>query len=107
MVVDRLGYLHPEATWQISKSGGAIPKWRRDGKELFYLAAGRQITAVDVTLPRDGKGTFQAGIPKPLFASHAGGSGRFTVSRDGRRLLMFVRTEEDSGPSAATRCWWC
>lgn len=58
------------AKGQISKSGGMVPKWRRDGKELFYVAAGRQFTAVDVTLP---KGTLQAGIPKPRFASRAGG----------------------------------
>ena len=91
------------AKWQISKSGGTVPKWRRDGKELFYLAADRQLTAVDVTLPRDAKGSLQAGIPKPLFASRAaGGLPRFAGSRDGQRFLIFVRTEDDSGPSPAT-----
>ena len=35
---------------QISKGGGSRARWRRDGKELFYLAADGKIMAV--TLPR-------------------------------------------------------
>jgi len=34
--------------WQVSYDGGNWPKWRRDGKELLYLAADRRIVAVDV-----------------------------------------------------------
>src|SRR5712671_6499055 len=34
--------------WQVSDSGGRWPRWRRDGKELLYLGAGRRIVAVEV-----------------------------------------------------------
>ncbi len=47
------------AKWMISKNGGAHPMWRRDGKELFHLATGRNMMAVDVKLPAKGAaGTF-------------------------------------------------
>src|SRR5262249_2436512 len=50
--------------FQISTGeGGRQPRWRRDGKELFYLSADDRLMAVDVkTQPR-----FEAGAPKPLF----------------------------------------
>ena len=41
----------------------AQPRWRRDGRELFYIAADRKLMAVEVKLGA----TFEAGVPKPLF----------------------------------------
>src|SRR5947209_600312 len=32
-----------ESQGQISAAGGAFPRWRRDGKELFYVAADRKL----------------------------------------------------------------
>ncbi|MDH4070674.1 MAG: protein kinase, partial [Ignavibacteria bacterium] len=34
--------------WQVSSNGGAQPRWRKDGKELFYVDAARILTAVPV-----------------------------------------------------------
>ena len=34
--------------WQVSTNGGSTPRWRRDGKELFYLASDSRIMSVDV-----------------------------------------------------------
>src|SRR4029079_3167873 len=34
--------------WQISTEGGRGPRWRADGKELFFLAAPDRVMAVDV-----------------------------------------------------------
>jgi hypothetical protein len=45
------------------RRGGELPKWRRDGKELFFLF-GDGYFAVDVKT--DGA-SFEAGIPRPLF----------------------------------------
>ncbi|MGA2606851.1 MAG: hypothetical protein ABSH01_05265 [Terriglobia bacterium] len=47
----------------VSRDGGNQPRWRRDGKELFYLSLGGKLMAVDVT---EGP-IFKAGSPKPLF----------------------------------------
>jgi Tol biopolymer transport system component len=35
--------------WQVSTGGGVQPRWRRDGKELFYVAFDRTLMAVDVS----------------------------------------------------------
>jgi Tol biopolymer transport system component len=51
------------AKWQISTSGGGQPRWRRDGKELFYISADRKLMAVSVK----GDTAFETGAPQPLF----------------------------------------
>ena len=53
--------------WQISATGGIDPMWRRDGKELFLSHARQKLMAVHVNTGTTNAGTFQAGIPKPLF----------------------------------------
>ncbi len=50
--------------WQVSVAGGSNPRWRRDGKELFYLAADSDLMAAEV----DTRGpVFQVGAVRPLF----------------------------------------
>jgi Tol biopolymer transport system component len=76
--------------YQISTSGGAQPQWRRDGKELFYVSAGK-LMAVQVKLGA----TVEAGAPQPLFpVSQAitlvGGIVAYQPSRDGQRFLVNV-----------------
>ena len=53
----------PGGRWRVSTGGGTQPRWRRDGRELFYIAAGRKLMAADV---KPGA-TFEAGVPKLLF----------------------------------------
>jgi hypothetical protein len=86
--------------WQVSVNGGALPKWRRDGKELFY-ELGDTYFAVDVKT--DGP-SFAAGIPKPLFTVHTattavGGSSPFAVTRDGQRFLVLAASDEKAPSS--------
>jgi WD40-like Beta Propeller Repeat len=50
-----------EKKWKISSSGGYEPRWRADGREIYYLGEDRKLMAVSV-----GPGaTF--GVPEPLF----------------------------------------
>ena len=78
--------------WQVSTGGGAQPQWRRDGKELFYLAPDRKLMAAEV----NGAGpTFVAGVLKPLFEAHvnsifpgAGNATYYAVTGDGQRFLV-------------------
>ena len=37
-----------QGKWPISVAGGTEPAWRRDGKELFYLAPDRHLMAVPI-----------------------------------------------------------
>ena len=81
--------------WQVSNNGGTQPRWRRDGKELFYLAPDGKMMASPVTT-----GTrFDAGTPVPLFQANAreqvAGSElvMYDVTRDGQRFLINTRME--------------
>ena len=47
----------------ISRDGGSEPRWRRDGKELFYFSPDGKLMAADVT---EGL-TFKARVPRTLF----------------------------------------
>jgi serine/threonine protein kinase/Tol biopolymer transport system component len=73
--------------WQISTAGGSYPRWRRDGKELYYIAPGDTLMAVDV---KAGSG-FTAGAPKPLFRTRIKSLDiffQYDVSPDGQRFLV-------------------
>ena len=77
------------AKYQISTAGGTTPRWRRDGKELFYVSVDRKLMAVPVKLGA----TVEAGAPQPLFAVSPlalNGLGNFFYApmRDGQRFLV-------------------
>jgi hypothetical protein len=86
-----------EGKWQVSRGGGKEPRWRADGKEIFYLAPGGMLTAVSVSTIN----SFATGTPTPLFQFH----GRavisstdvfsYDVSKDGKRFLVnrYVKPE--------------
>jgi WD40 repeat protein len=91
--------------WMVSKGGGNQPIWRRDGKELFYISADSKLMAVEVAAA---SGTFQAGIPKALFAAPIWGGGainnvtRYDVTADGKKFLInSLPTETTSAPPSA------
>jgi Tol biopolymer transport system component len=52
----------PGGEYQVSNSGGTSPRWRRDGKELFYLSLDGKLMAVEVKAGS----TFEAGAAKPF-----------------------------------------
>jgi len=51
--------------WQVSTSGGRFPRWRRDGRELYYLAPDNRIIAAGVNAQES---RFEVGAVQPLFA---------------------------------------
>ncbi|HEY4579582.1 MAG TPA: hypothetical protein VIG89_00985, partial [Candidatus Acidoferrales bacterium] len=76
----------PGGKRQISTVGGILPRWRRDGTEIFYLTPDNKLMAAAV----NGKGSsFEVGIVKPLFDTRAtGGRYPYDVSADGQRFLI-------------------
>ncbi len=81
--------------WQVSTGGGAQPHWRRDGKELFYIAPDRKLMAVDVKLGS----TFETSAPKTLFQTKVvryEAPNRYVVAGDGQRFLVNSPIEEVS-----------
>jgi dipeptidyl aminopeptidase/acylaminoacyl peptidase len=89
--------------WQISAAGGAYPRWRRDGKELFYVAAGQKLMVV----PVQADSTFQAGRPQALFELHFFQPViPYNASADGQRFLVNTPLEEDnSSPVTVVLNW--
>jgi Tol biopolymer transport system component len=86
----------PRSRWQVSSGEGVEPRWRRDGKELFYYG-GRMLWAVDV---KPDATTFEAGVPKALFEMRVPEDGlrrnRFVVTADGQRFLFVSPAGEAS-----------
>jgi hypothetical protein len=77
--------------WQITAQGGVEPKWRHDGRELYYLALDGKLMAVPVKSER----TFEAGTGSPLFETPltvsrptASRDRRYDVTADGRFLIV-------------------
>ena len=75
---------------RVSTAGGRLPVWRRDGSELFFVAADGQMMASSV---KTGGTEFQFAAPKPLFKTRTlsleGGIFReYDVSSDGQRFLI-------------------
>ncbi|MGQ0736911.1 MAG: hypothetical protein ACT4QD_25075 [Acidobacteriota bacterium] len=84
------------AKWPISSGGGSAPRWRADGREIFYVAPDRKLMAMDVRIPP----TFEPGVPRPLFEVSFDTPGRipvdvlpYVVAGDGQRFLMSRVTE--------------
>jgi len=72
---------------QITTDGGVQPRWRHDGKELFYLGLDGRIMAVDLRIDS----TIDAGVPRPLFNTRLNpdqARDQFAVAADGQRFLV-------------------
>jgi Tol biopolymer transport system component len=79
------------AKFQISRGGGTQPIWRRDGRELFFLAPDGTMMAASIAAGAQ----FEFSTPRPLFASGVDSSvgtlrRTYTVTRDGQRFLLNV-----------------
>jgi serine/threonine protein kinase len=74
---------------RVSTAGGDEPEWRRDGKELFYLAPDSTLMAVGV---RESGSTVTVDVPQPLFLTNVERArvirNNYTVSLDGQRFLV-------------------
>lgn len=104
----------PGGKYQVSSSGGANPRWRRDEKELFYLTPDGKLMAVEVKAGS----TFEAVAAKPLFdekisrwfASGAGAGinsrDNYAVSSDGQRFLRNDLMEVSGSPPITVVLNW-
>ena len=74
------------ARWRISTAGGVWPKWRADGRELFFTDVNRRLMAVDVNFVP----SFEAGVPRQMFDATTLRDipFYFDVAADGQRFLV-------------------
>ena len=87
----------PGGQRQVSTAGGSQPRWRPDGKELFYVAPDGRLMAAPIAVGAD-RQTAEVGAPLPLFLTRlppppsALKSQQYAVAPDGR-FLMNVAVE--------------
>ena len=77
----------PGGKWQISTAGGSFPRWRRDGKEIFYVTPDTKLMAAAVS----SRGSaFEVGALQLLFETSVrlDGDYPYDVSADGQRFVV-------------------
>jgi Tol biopolymer transport system component len=84
---------------QVSLTGGRYPQFRRDGRELYFLAPDDSLLAVDLVATC---ASLTAAAPKKLFsvplndiANAINDSAPYAVARDGQRFLLNVPDRPD------------
>jgi hypothetical protein len=90
----------------VSTSGGRWPRWRRDGRELFYLASDHTLMAVPVQT----NAGFNAGAPRRLFTLRMKEGGArsditYAPASDGQRFLVNVTRETAPAPISVVINW--
>jgi len=94
----------PGGKRQISTSGGAFPRWRRDGKEIFYVRPDGTLMAVDVA---PNPSSIDVGAVRSLGITVPAGRGlAYDVSLDGQRILTITDPERStSTPLTLVQNW--
>ena len=95
--------------WQISTGGGDQPKWREDGKELFYVSSAKRLMAVPVSTAGS---AIEAGLPVQLFEvfvpsrTLTGDRNDYVVMDNGQKFIVssFVDREK-ARPIAIVSNW--
>jgi len=90
--------------WQVSTSGGVLPRWPGTGSEVFFDGPGERIMAAAVSAHDD---TFQAGQTQPLFEIRPQRPGTFfDVTPDGRQFLVNTAAQvQNSTPMTLVVNW--
>jgi Tol biopolymer transport system component len=94
------------AQWKVSINGGQSPRWKNDGKELFFESPDAEMTAVDITLDP----VFHVGVPHRLFqlkSADPNDLAGYDVRPDGQQFLIFMgqRGTQDA-PITVVVNWW-
>ncbi|MBI3664831.1 MAG: PD40 domain-containing protein [Acidobacteria bacterium] len=102
------GFPKSGGKFQVSTNGGGWPRWRRDGKELYYLGPDRKMMAVEVKATAT---AFETGRPRELFQTRAGSLAApfipiYDVTADGQRFLINCALEAEGPPPITVVMNW-
>jgi len=95
----------PVGRLQISVAGGTQPRWRGDGRELFYLSPDGTLMAAEL---KEAQALLKPTLLRPLFQTKAvpGTFDSFDVTHDGKEFLVnVVATEETPTPLSIVENW--
>jgi Tol biopolymer transport system component len=90
-------FRRPGESVRVSVDGGGQPRWRADGKELFFVSRRNMLTAVEV---QEGANGLEVGLPTELFEVPIVTRPQldeYAVSADGQRFLVKAPIEGDPG----------
>jgi serine/threonine protein kinase len=98
---------HGARETRVSVNGGGLPRWRGDGKEIFFISPDGALMAADMKLGA----AVSAGAPHKLFSFNSGdgydvGRNGYDVASDGQRFLIVSRAKEVSSPITVVLNWW-
>ena len=97
----------PGTKVRVSTQGGTQARWRRDGKELFYIAADQYLMAVPIT---GTAGSSRVGTPVRLFRTRTApvrsiSRQQYVVAPDGQRFLIITAGDAPSSPITLVLNW--
>lgn len=88
---------------QVSVTGGSTPRWRPDGREIFYLAPDKTLMSVPVAYRR---AKLELGTANALFHINPGYSNfPYDVSADGKRFIVNTAPPEKAAPITLVENW--
>ena len=87
---------------RVSVSGGSRPRWKRDGREIYFMSADSEMIAIPVRLAAN----VEIGQPRPLFRIDPPGWNDYDVTSDGARFLAVAKIPvQDADAIAVTANW--
>ena len=97
----------PGGKWEVSGAGGKMPRWRRDGRELYFFAEDDTLMVAEVEA-RSNK--FEVRNVHPLFRANLAPealerSGSFDVAADGTRFIINASSDEAQPPITLVLNW--
>jgi Tol biopolymer transport system component len=91
--------------WQVSTAGGQQPRWRADGKELFFVSQEGEMMSVKINANAKG---LRASTAEPLFSTGiipVGPAYRYDVTADGRRFVLLKTVNGGAAPLKVIVNW--
>lgn len=98
-------FLHGSGKWLVSTNGGTRPRWRRDGRELFYLSLDSKMMSAGIS---EGPASVSVGEVRPLFQTNSAPTNGwlYDVSADGKKFLIVTEAaQKSSTPLTVVTNW--
>ena len=98
----------PGGKWQISTGGGSRPSWRRDGREIIYLAADDKLMSTEVSAKG---GNFEVGAVRTLFMTKPQRfvtffAALYSMNRDAQRFLLNTAATQSAATPVTLVMHW-
>ena len=99
-------FLHGSGKREVSTAGGSYPRWRRDGRELFYLSPDNKIMSAEIA--EQGASLTIDKVQTLFQVNPAGGLGgwEYDVSADGKKFVVVSQgAQQASAPLTLVTNW--